>query len=304
MVPYYSAYHAVSADSTGIHATVTTQGYASVTPSAGCNLIGVTHTAKATNTIGSTGGTQSGPASCPSCYLSVVNNQNVVGVPGVVYLIGFQSTVVCSRLGGGFFSNGGSINLPYVFVTLHLTSGLNLVPPIDDGARDEYARQVGSYSIGPFTNTLGCHVGFEMSGALTPSTYTGHIVLHRIPNSIKLWRDSTLIQNVPNDPDDTSDPGLRDDDPQSGGSHGIVYDLDAPATHPNIDNAVFRTRVNFSEFASFPDGSQFGIQMSPTFEFFARWSCKSVASVPGFVTDVPGDNQVAAGTTPLSINLQ
>lgn len=49
----------------------------------------------------------------------------------------------------------------------------------------------------------------------------------------------------------------RDDDPQSGGSVGKVYDLDAPGPYELAqDGNIYRYRGNFYAYATLPDGTR------------------------------------------------
>jgi hypothetical protein len=101
--------------------------------------------------------------------------------------------------------------------------------------------------------------------------------------------------------DDTSPGTLQDENPQSGGSAGKVYDLDAPGVHPpSVDGKTYRSRVNFSTYAALPDGTQ----ISPNYNFYVRLSCTQSSSGYQFVSDVAGDNQIGPGSTKTSWNLQ
>lgn len=113
----------------------------------------------------------------------------------------------------------------------------------DNSAKNEFfshyksSTGIGSASytgLGAFATDsfFGCHTGVQFSGSVTPSDYKGTVVLRRTLLEGKVY-DSVkgLIETVPDDknpPNDTSDAGARDDDPHSGASKGIVYDLDAP----------------------------------------------------------------------------
>jgi len=59
-------------------------------------------------------------------------------------------------------------------------------------------------------------------------------------------------------------------------------------------------RINFYTYAALPDGTQ----ISPNYYFYVRLSCTRNTFGYQFVNDVPGDNQIGSGTTPLTWNLQ
>jgi hypothetical protein len=147
--------------------------------------------------------------------------------------------------------------------------------------------------------------GVEIVGLVAPSNYTGPIVLHRTIVELRTYNDnnstpSQIVTNV----DDTSDPQLRDDDPQSGGSGGKVYDLDAPGigllgSAPY--GAIFRRRVNFSAYAVVGYGHH---TSSNILNWYARESVIKTTSGDQLLYDIPGDNVVGTGTTNLTLNLQ
>jgi len=83
------------------------QGYADVMPSAACHMTSATHKAGAQNVSGNTGGWNYSGSSCPTCYYSITNNDQIVGVPGVVYPWSWDGEAICS-FAGTFWSNGGS----------------------------------------------------------------------------------------------------------------------------------------------------------------------------------------------------
>ncbi len=107
MTPEYEAYASVSVSGTTIYTSATIQGYAVIQPSAGCSLNGVTHQGQAYNMLSTTGGWVYGPSQCPSCFISVSNNQSIVASPGVTYPFTWDGLVHCSKA-GTFFSRGGS----------------------------------------------------------------------------------------------------------------------------------------------------------------------------------------------------
>ena len=72
--------------------------------------------------------------------------------------------------------------------------------------------------------------------------------------SYKGTTGQTLDATYPTGTPDTSKPQFEDTDPQSGGSNGVVYDLDAPGVSPAVSQ-VGRIRYNFFENAQLPDGT-------------------------------------------------
>jgi hypothetical protein len=173
----------------------------------------------------------------------------------------------------------------------------------DNSAKNAYQTAEGSTALGPFiglSSTKGCFVGFETVGTVYPSTYTGQIISHRTTIQDKTYTGSTFTGGLTND-GDTSEAAGRDDDPQSGGSGGKVYDLDAPGPVPIATGNILRYRGNFSTFASTPDGTV----LSYGYNFWVRSSCtKTSGGVVQFVNDVPGDNQIGSGSAALTWNLQ
>jgi hypothetical protein len=113
-----------------------------------------------------------------------------------------------------------------------------------------------------------------------------------------------LIDTFPNQelpPNDTSDPGTRDDDPQSGGSKGVVYDLDAPGINNMVSPQTAYLRMNFTEYAVLDDARN-NITVSNSFPWFTRVSCgmdENNASIVFLLNDA-NDNLVGTGSTTLS----
>jgi hypothetical protein len=175
-----------------------------------------------------------------------------------------------------------------------------------DTAAGEYSTITGTSNLGVQTSThagfKACFAGIEFVGSVTPSTYSGSLELRR-----QLLSCGTYVQgNVPascgtTPRDDTSSAALRDDDPQPGGT---IYDLDPPGVqNGDTFNSVYRYRANFSEYATLADGTT-TVSASPV-NYYVRVSCKFDANgKPSLDTSVTGDNQVGAGTTKLTWNLQ
>ncbi len=142
---------------------------------------------------------------------------------------------------------------------------------------------------------------------MLPSNFGGTIVLKRQRVQSLRYADttqgSTLVESLPS-ADDTSDPSLRDDNPQSGGSAGKVYDLDAPGLGSGSTNPIGmiqRRRTNFTEWATV-DGMT--TRVSSDFTWFSRISIIKTASGDQLRTDVTGDNLAGVGVSPVTWNLQ
>jgi hypothetical protein len=102
MIPHYGTYATESSDGTYIYTSVLTDGYMSGTPGIGCNLNGALHTPGAYNQIGTTGGWQNGTPGCMTCGVNVQNNQQIVGVPGIIDFTG-EGQVICNKYGGFWY---------------------------------------------------------------------------------------------------------------------------------------------------------------------------------------------------------
>ena len=174
----------------------------------------------------------------------------------------------------------------------------------DDAALPNYQSLVGTTNLGaifPSGTYGGCALGFETVGTITPSLYnSSSVIIHRwLISRSKVVNSGTPLVDGPYD--DTSPPQNRDDFPQSGGSKGKVYDTDSPGVAPiSVDGNTYRYRINFYTYAVLPDGTQ----LSPNYYFYLRLSCTKNTLGYQFVNDVPGDNQIGSGTTPLTWNLQ
>jgi hypothetical protein len=179
----------------------------------------------------------------------------------------------------------------------------------DNAARDSYDAEVGTYSLGVQLSTVAgfkaCFAGLQATGAATPSTYTGTIQLKRTLISCGVYHSSNVADScTPTPRDDTSDPLHEDQDPQSGGSGGKVYDWDSPGVkNETSTNSVYRFRANYSEYAVVVVNGD-TVSAAPV-NYYVRLSCKFDGSGnPSLDTTVSGDNQVGMGTTPTTWNLQ
>jgi hypothetical protein len=178
----------------------------------------------------------------------------------------------------------------------------------DDSAASIYQGLFGAQALGVFMAKQGCHLGFETIGSVLPKTYVGNVTLHR-EKQASFYIDSTLADTQIGD--DTSLSPLRDDDPHSDGSDGVVYDLDAPGYNfnPPADGRIHRIRVNFKAFATIQSGNKNGhlpddTRVSSYYKFFVRLSCTKTATGYMFSNDIPADNQLGKPTTSRAWNLQ
>lgn len=99
---------------------------------------------------------------------------------------------------------------------------------------------------------------------------------------------------------DTGDPRLRDDDPQDGGSKGIVYDLDAPGIENLSSPQTAYVRINFVEYAVLDDARN-SVPVSDNFPWYSRVACGMDENNPSivFLVNNPGDNVAGQGSTSL-----
>ena len=244
------------------------------------------HTNIATVSVGLVSGVSSGSATATFTYYNAP--------VGVGYICHSNNTGCPTSTFGP--SSPGSV----VRVTISIRSSGSA--SLDNSARGAYNSVTGRYGLGNFVDTNGfCTIGYEGVGAVTPSGYTGTITLVRTKGGkdYKGSNGQTLDQSFANGTNDTSDPSLEDTDPQSGGSAGKVYDLDAPGRKP-ATSEIWRKRMNFFENAQLPDGTYVATEVP----FYVRLSCVWHSGGNTFATDVTGDNVLNSGTTPTTWNLQ
>lgn len=197
----------------------------------------------------------------------------------------------------------GSQPVSVVSVAMSLQSSGTIAS--DNSARDLYEILTGTYSLGIQTTTQpnfkACIAGLQLTGTVTPSTYAGTIQLKRTLVSCGVYHSSNVADTC-TPGDDTSATSNEDEDPQSGGSMGKVYDWDTPGKqNGNSANSVYRFRANFSEYAV---ANGVTVSAAPV-NFYVRVSCKFDASGnPSLDTTVAGDNQAGTGTTATTWNLQ
>ena len=174
----------------------------------------------------------------------------------------------------------------------------------DDAAKNEYNNSFNTSSLGliQYPSTKGWSTGIEIVGTVLPSNFSGKVILKREVLGAKVFFDMTLIKTTPQG-DDTSNPLFRDDDPQSGGSNGKVYDLDGPGIGADTSpvGSIIRQRANFREYATV-DGNQ----VSGDLATYSRVSVKKTSNntIVQVQADISNDNEAGTGTTNLTWNLQ
>jgi hypothetical protein len=200
-----------------------------------------------------------------------------------------------------------TVNFTVVEVMLSLRYGNNLEVSPDNAKLNNWVLGTGTKSLGLlFSNTdqlpKRWRTCVEIVGSVKPTNFTGAITLVR-EWDYRAYNNQTLIDSATAKPD-TSKDTFRDDDPQSGGSNGKVYDLDGPGYSSIASDpvgAIFRLRNNFRQWAVISGTNN---RLSSTLEWFSRVSITKMSSGDVLNDDVTGDNTAGTGTTPLSWNLQ
>ncbi len=178
---------------------------------------------------------------------------------------------------------------------------------VDNGGGTTYLTVLGTTSLGTFMSTgtgnRWWRTGVEIVGVVTPSGFSSPIRIEREVILSKRYTGTTLVETLGPFPDTTLDPTLRDDDPQSGGSAGKVYDLDAPALNilsSEPIGTIYRRRVNFRQWATLN-----GVRVSADMFWFSRQSIIKISDVAiDRIDDVTADNIAGLGSTTQTWNLQ
>lgn len=198
----------------------------------------------------------------------------------------------------------GSFNFTVVQVTLSLRTSGSISS--DNSARAAYISAIGSdilqtrFSTGSTFQMWRTNV--EIVATVLPANFSSPIVLTRDAIGFCKFND-TLPLGCSNNPDPSA-PQFRDDDPQSGGSGGKVYDSDAPGHTLGLDpnaplDSIARIRTNFRQWATID-----GAKCSDDLMWFSRLSIKKTLIGENLETSVSGDNVAGSGTTNLTWNLQ
>jgi hypothetical protein len=202
--------------------------------------------------------------------------------------------------------------LTVVSVTLSLQ--ITGTVPTDNSAALQFLYSTASSTLGSITyyftsngtTRYACAEAYQITGTVSPSDYAGQISLRRNVTYVAFNGDGTN-QFASSSGDDTSNPALLDSLPQSGGSAGKVYDLDAPAANVDVADStgtIVRLRSNFQEYAVIGSNTSTAVVSQSNLAFYARESCVMPANgIPTFSNSISGDNQVGSGSTPLTWDL-
>lgn len=144
-----------------------------------------------------------------------------------------------------------------------------------------------------------CSIGAEIIGTVKPAAYPHPVILRRTAISGYYYTGQEQTINAASPPEDTSLPGFRDDDPQSGGSGGKVYDLDGPGPGGQSSTEIYRLRINLAQYAVLDLDSN-TVLASDVLEWFSASSCQGGTHA----SDVANDNQAGLGHTNTNWNLQ
>lgn len=109
--PHFSVYNSSSRDGHHVYTSVTMQGYANIFQPGCPQMNTATHHVGAENKVNNVDHWSYSANDCPTCYFSVTDNEQFIGVPGVVYPWTWDGTAICSVV-GGFFSSGSSGGIP------------------------------------------------------------------------------------------------------------------------------------------------------------------------------------------------
>lgn len=205
------------------------------------------------------------------------------------------------------------IKFSVLWVVLSLRYGNNLTISEDNAGKTTFVGLLGDANLGlrrgtPHPAAPSWVTAVEIVGNVLPSDFTGNITLTRRTDSLRVYSEKVVVRKGGGH-GDTSDPTLRDDDPQSGMSNGKVYDLDAPGigTAPTAPvGRINRDRTNFTQWAMFGN-----MKVSADLQWYTRTSIQKTAGgdeivpTPGLwiINGYGNDNEAGIGVTPLTWDL-
>ena len=204
----------------------------------------------------------------------------------------------------------GTMDFTVIKATLSLRYGNNDSVSADNSAKSNYVSAVGTANLGgPRLTSAPIWVhGIEIVATILPNDVNDLFTLERVFNS-REHGNQTLRKNYAGCPDTSSDDFL-DVDPQSNGSQGKVYDLDAPGF--NIPDAfssgtIIRIRTNFTQWLSvFQNNGETPqkVRVSDNIYWFHRLSLSRNTGIgTSVINDVNNDNVLGTGETSLTWNL-
>jgi hypothetical protein len=195
-----------------------------------------------------------------------------------------------------------------LWVTLQLrTSG---TVSSDNSAKNAIKSAMGTLALGTLRSTGATAAKIwrntvEIMGTVSPLNFKGKIKMPRYRILSQYYYNNALQLTRTAGLDDL--PGadvLRDFDPKP---KGHVFDFDGPGIDFSgvVSNTgdTRRQRVNFQQYATYEEKGQTKKASGDLF-WYARISIIKTATGDALATDVPGDNQAATGSTPLTWNLQ
>ncbi len=212
--------------------------------------------------------------------------------------------------------NGTSLkvaNFTVIVVTISSRTGSGTLSA-DNSAGATYFDLLGTASLATFHSVGAANSewrnGMEIIGTVAPSNFAETVILYRSIDDAYLYVGSTLggcksttIPQCSISPDDTNGGAIRDDDPQSGGSCGKVYDLDASGIASKPANSVgniLRRRTNFHQWSTVDDG----MRVSTDYIWYAWVSILKTATGDVLSATVINNNVAGSGVTNLTWDLQ
>jgi hypothetical protein len=204
----------------------------------------------------------------------------------------------------------GTMDFTVIKATLSLRYASSDSVSTDNIAKSNYESVVGTDNLGGPRLTLHplwVH-GIEIKAEILPSNFNEILTLQRVFNG-RLHHNQTLLKNYLGCSDTSTNPFL-DNDPQSNGSFGKVYDLDAPGI--NLQDTfssgyILRTRTNFTQWLSVFQLHGLNpqeVRVSANIYWYQRLSViRNTGPGTSIINDVSNDNILGTGTTNLTWNL-
>jgi hypothetical protein len=189
----------------------------------------------------------------------------------------------------------------------------------DNDAASAYNFNLGTLNLKTFKSSGAAakvwRTGVEFVGEVIPKDYKGMIILQRDIVEARTYSDMAESAGRVTAMRDKYVPELHDNDPYSGRSRGMVYDLDAPSlgsTSATPVNAIRRIRTNFQQYAVIMDHRGKELMVSDFFYWYSRISIQKVLTPDGLSTEdklytqpeVIDDNEAGKDFTDLGWDLK